>query len=135
MKNLQTVLCAVLLSITVSCGEHKPNIKELVDNFVDLECRAITLREKRFELANQMRFTQDTLLQTSNKADTSRLKSKLEAFNKEKEVTLQQSLSLADSIRIRLNDMMKNELSNETDKTTFNETLNKTLVEKGCLDK
>lgn len=136
MKNLQNLLCvAVLLSITVSCSEQKTNLNELVDNFADLECRAISLREKRFELASQMRFTQDTLLQTTNKADTLRLKAKLDAFNKEKELTLQQSLSLADSIRNRLNEIMKNELSNETDKTSFNEMLNNTLVAKGCLEK
>lgn len=135
MKNLKLLVCSVIVLITFSCQKHKPDIKQLADKFADLECRAISLREKRFELANQIRFTQDTLLQKHGKADTSKLKLKLKSYNKDKEVTLQQSLSLADSIRNRLNDIMKNQLINEPDKAAFNDMLNKTLQQKGCVEK
>ena len=135
MKNFKQLVCTVIVLITFSCRQHKTDIKELVEQFADLECRAISLREKRFALANQIRFTQDTLLQKTGKADTSTLKLKLDYYNNDKAVTLQHSLALADSIRSRLNDIMKNQLTNEADKTAFNDLLNKTLQQKGCVEK
>lgn len=95
----------------------------------------MALREKRFTLANQMRFTQDTLLQHRLTSDTTRLKNNLEKMNKEKVLLLQKSLMLADSIRIVMDGIMKDELKDEKDKTQFNEMLNAILKQKGCLDK
>lgn len=135
MKKLTFLLCCIIVVFIFSCQSDKTDIKELVDKFADLECRAITLREKRFELANQMRFTQDTLLQITNKADTSRFNLKLAYYNKDKEAVLQQSLSLADSIRTALNDLMKNKLTKENDKAAFNKMLNETLLHRGCIKK
>ena len=81
MKNLKTLLYALIVLFTFSCQKHKSDIKDLVNQFADLECRAIALREQRFDLANQMRFTQDTLLLTTGKGDTTRLKVKLDSFS------------------------------------------------------
>lgn len=135
MKNLKLLSLAVTVAFAFSCQSHKPDMQGMVDKFADLECRAMNLRQKRFDLANQLRFTQDTLLQTKNKADTSRLKLKLENFNKEKDVMLQQSLSLADSIHTALTDLMKNKLADQNDKATFDKMLNNTLLQRGCIKK
>lgn len=135
MKVLKFLLLLVVVSLAVSCKNEKTDIKALVDEFANLECRAMTLREQRFELANQLRFTQDSLLLKGNKADTIGLNLKLATLNKQKEAMLKQSLSLADSIRTTLTGLMKNQLVTENDKQTFNEMLNKTLVERGCIKK
>ncbi|MCW3111088.1 MAG: hypothetical protein JWQ09_5594 [Segetibacter sp.] len=135
MKDLKLLLLPVLVMFTISCQSRETDIKGMVDKFADLECRAMSLREKRFDLANQLRFTQDTLLQTTDKRDTTRLKLKLEFFNKEKDAMLQQSLSLADSIHNELSDLMKNKLANQNDKATFNQMLNNTLLQRGCIKK
>ena len=87
MKNL--IFLLLTLMVLGACSgktnnAETTNTKELVNKFADLECRAISLREKRFELANQLRFTQDTLLHTGIKRDTLRLKLKLDSFKKEK---------------------------------------------------
>jgi hypothetical protein len=118
-----------------SCKSEKKDIKGAVDKFADLECRAITLREKRFELANQIRFTEDTLTHPTANADTARLRLKLEGFNKEKETLLKESLSLADTIRLQLNDLMKNQLTDQKDKANFDQLLNATLEQRGCIEK
>ena len=117
------------------CSDKKLNVNELANQFADVECRAISLREKRFALANKLRFTQDTLTLRAGTADTIRLKGNLASFNKEKERLLQQSLSLADSIRVQLNDLMQNQLKNQQDKTAFNQSLNNALIARGCINK
>lgn len=136
MKNFKLFLLLFIVAASIfGCNNEKTDIKGLVDRFADLECRAMSLRERRFELANQLRFTQDTLLASTAVKDTLRLKLKLESFNKEKDILLQQSLSLADSIKNTLNDIMKNSLTKAEDKHAFNEALNQTLIEKGCIKK
>lgn len=130
MKHLKLNLFFLLVNLTYSCQRAKPDIKGIADNFADMECRAISLREKRFELANQIRFTQDSVLHNS---DSVKLKIKLAVFDQEKEGLLKQSQSLADSIRLKLNDLMKNQLKNEHDKAAFNQMLNEILLKRGCL--
>ena len=135
MKYRKLLQCAfIIVVILSSCQERKPDLKELVEDFAELECRAISLREKRFELANQIRFTQDSLSIHAGKADTTQFKSKLDSYNLVKNQVLQQSLSLADSIKVRLSDIMQNQLTEVSDKKMFNDMLNKTLEQKGCVD-
>lgn len=117
-----------------ACQEHSSDLKQLVDDFAKLECRAISLREKRFALANQIRFTQDSLALHTGKSDTLQYKLRLDQYNSEKNVVLQQSLSLADSIKRRLKEIMENELTQKDQKAKFDDLLNKTLQQKGCLD-
>jgi hypothetical protein len=133
MKNLKILFCTVSFLLAVSCEPAKTDVNAIVEEFSDLECRAIRLREQRFELANKMRFTQDTLLQVASKADTMHLHQNLTSFNKDKEIMLQQSLSLADSIKNKLSHLMKNELNNANDKKVFNELLHAMLIKKGCI--
>ncbi len=104
MKNLKLFFSPFILGCVVSCQQKQPDFKERVNKFADLECRAIGLREKRFALADRIRFTKDSLFQLTNKADTSTLHLKLETYNQDKEVMLQQSVSLADTIKNELND-------------------------------
>lgn len=135
MKNLTLFSIAIIVVSLFSCQSHKPDLKTAVDKFADLECRAMHLREKRFALANDIRFTQDTLLHSTDNADTTRLKLQIETFNKQKDVLLKQSLSLADTIHNELNDLMKNKLTNQSEKAGFDSMLNHTLQQRGCLAK
>jgi hypothetical protein len=135
MKKLQLLLLLTALLTAFSCKDEKTHVKVLVNKFADLECRAMMLREQRFELANQLRFTQDTLMQRSKQADTTRLQSRLIAFNQQKEAMLKHSLLLADSIHASLNDLMKNQLASKSQKQAFNEMLNETLLQRGCIKK
>lgn len=132
MKNLKLLSIFFIAASLFSCKSRMTDIKAMADQFADMECRAITLREQRFNLANDIRFTQDTLMHTKNTSDTMRLHLKLEAFDKQKEVTLKQSLSLADSIHTQLN-QMKEKLTDKNDRAKFEEMLNSNLQQRGCV--
>jgi len=99
-----------------------------------MECRAITLREQRFALANEIRFTQDTLIRANGNVDTARLQSKLGRLNMEKERMTQQSLQLADSIKQTLDSLMSHYLTQQQDKEQFNQLLNAKLKDMHCKD-
>lgn len=132
-SNIFYLACFILL--VVSCNTSKPDLNKMVNDFADLECRAILLREQRFALANQIRFTEDTLLQTKNAADTVRLRSNLATFAGQRETLTQHSLALSDTIRIVLDSLMQKHLPEKDDKEKFNEMLNSTLKDRGCVEK
>jgi hypothetical protein len=135
MKRVTIIFFAIIVVSVFGCKRNSKSLGIAVDRFAALECRAISLRERRFDLANQIRFTEDSLLEKSNKGDTVRLRIKLNDLNKEKEVVLKQSLSLADTIRMQLDDLKKNQLADEKDKADFDRLLNASLEKRGCLKK
>lgn len=133
MKRITVYFSCILLS--VSCKDNTPDIDKMADDFAGIECRAVALREKRFALANEIRFTQDTLLNKQHITDTSRLKIKLERLNQAKETILQTSLALADSIHKQLDSLMQHHLTDATLKSKFNTALNNTLQKRNCVEK
>lgn len=122
---------AFVLVCIVSCENKQAVLQKKAYEFASLECKAIKLREKRFALANEIRFTTDSIRQFSKATDTSQLHRKLELYNKNKETMLQQSLAVAQTIQHELSSLMKNELSDKNDRAYFNALLNKALIEKG----
>lgn len=121
--------------MTSACKNTGRDIKALAYKFADLECSTISLRKSRFQLADKIRFTQDTLLHLADNVQKARVESQLAVYNKEKDSMLQQSLLLADSIHQQLNYLMKNELTNEHDKASFDQMLNSRLQQQGCIEK
>jgi hypothetical protein len=126
-------IIALLISAPVfSCNQKKQdNLQSLANEFAEVECKAISIREQRFQLANTIRFTEDTLRQMKT-ADSSRLKQKLQVLNTEKQAILQRSLLLADSIHRHLDSLIANDLKDKADKEKFNNLLNVELEKKGC---
>ena len=56
-------LLAVLISVSsAGCGSDEQEVEALAERFAVMESRAIDLRERRFELADAIRFATDTLL-------------------------------------------------------------------------
>ena len=124
----------IFLTILTSCKNKKQDLNNMAGSFADIECRAMALREKRFALANQIRFTQDTLMHASKITDTARLKTNLKAYNFQKENILQISLNLADSIKHHLDSLMQNHLTTPDDKAQFNGLLKIALHERSCIE-
>ena len=123
----------ILLTAGGSCKPHRTDIGILVSGFADIECRAMRLRNSRFELANEIRFTEDTLMQTKNHSDSVRLKARLDSLNPEQEKIAELSRILADSIRINFDLLTKQHLANKEDTFNFNKQLNDTLRKRGCM--
>jgi hypothetical protein len=118
--------------IFLACKQTKQDdLLTIANQFADRECKAIHFREERFQLANNIRFTEDTLRQTKS-ADSSRLKQKLQQLNNEKQTILQKSLLLADTIHKQLDGLMANELKDKNRKEKFNALLNAELEKRGC---
>jgi hypothetical protein len=133
-ESIALLMSFIVLIFSCTSKHTQPSLDTMVNDFAQLECRAISLREQRFALANQIRFTQDTLVQFNDKADTARLKAMLNILNTKKEYTTKQSLLLADSIKYTLDSLMSHYLTTKEDKDKFNQLLNNTLANMHCKD-
>ena len=126
------VLLFLILLTVVSCnhpGGNNYNYYKM-NLFADRTCRAISIRQQRFALANKIRFTQDTIAETKNKSDSVRLKTELAIFAKQKAVLLKESLALADTIRRQLDSIMP--FTDKAAQKRFTAQLDSLLAKKGC---
>ena len=97
----------------------------------ELECRAISLRNQRFQLANTIRFAEDSILKNLT-ADSGKIKSELVLLQQQKESLLQRSLSLSDTIRKQLDSLEKNVFNGAESKQQFNDELQKAMSNLDC---
>jgi hypothetical protein len=120
-----------LLTICCACNEPTPaNHKAELEQLADKTCRAIDIRKQRFLLADNIRFTQDTLLRTKSKSDSDRLQGRLKLYLEQKPILLKQSLDLADTIRMELDNLLP--LTDKVAQDQFTKSLDSLLVLKGC---
>ncbi len=124
-------LFCIMISVLASCHSAESSIDEKVNQLAAMECRAITLREQRFALANNIRFTQDTLRQIRT-SDSLRLSRNLVSFDQEKEKLFGESSLLADSIRILQDSLRKFMLTTPEDQHRFDDMLRLKLEQMGC---
>jgi hypothetical protein len=115
-----------------ACNKPVPDNHKKLEQLADKTCRAIDYRKQRFSLANQIRFAEDTLMQTKSKIDSDRLNKRLAVLAKEKETVLEKSLSLSDSIRMQLDSLIP--YTNKDAQKRFTGELNRLLAQKGCND-
>jgi hypothetical protein len=101
-----------------------------VNELVDFECRAIHLRNRRFELADKIRFTQDTLLHTTG--DTIQLSKRLLVFNDQKKILLANSLALADSISKETREIQQQYLIDKEKEKAFFRLMEAELKKRDC---
>ncbi len=100
------------------------------EELITLHCRAIELRETRFEIADSLRFLNDSL---SNRVDTSfsmEMADQLKELYRRQEVVSQEGYALADTIRDRMTLVMK-EL-NPDQKRDFNDSVAVAVHRRGC---
>ena len=127
------ILSLLILAVFFFICCHQPDLLTgKAELMADLECKAITLREQRFTLANQIRFTQDTLLKPVSTQDSSRLEQKLFYLNSQKELLTNHSLLLADTIHNQLDSLRKFFFKKESDRTNFDQKLNELIAKRGC---
>ncbi len=125
-------LLAVLISVSsAGCGSDEQEVEALAERFAVMESRAIDLRERRFELADAIRFATDTLLGSADSIVKGRLRERLTTLEGEKQEVLAKSLSLADSLRSRLDSLMRNDLLTDERKQLFREKLEDALKKRG----
>lgn len=118
-------LCAlwILSAVLPGCASGPGDAD--VERLAEMEVRAITLREQRFALANEIRFTQDTLLRTdSGDARAAELEAKLKVFAARKDSLLVASLALADTIKQNLDSIIDPDRYSREEREAFNAQLN-----------
>lgn len=125
------IFLLLLVLTTVSCYRKPADDHKKMELLANRTCRAISIRQQRFALANQMRFAQDTLFKTKNKNDSARLKKELEKFSKQKNILLKESLALADTIRRQLDTIMP--FTDKPAQKRFTAELDSLLAKKGCM--
>jgi len=136
MRFLAFSTFTLILAVT-SCNINGGNSHKKFDvaseakRMAQVECKAIQLREQRFALADDIRFTQEKIMQLKGKGDTTQLSNKLSQLYKRKEVLLTASLQLADQIKHRLDSIMTNELNSPKERSEFSMQLN-SAMEQDC---
>lgn len=119
-------LCLALIAFP-GCSESGPDDTD-VATIADMEMRAITLREARFALANEIRYTQDTLLRTDSTApEAAALNERLQAMAVRKDSLTKASLALADTIKRSLSTIIDPKRYSQEERAEFNERLNEEL--------
>lgn len=127
------LLFCCLVVVVMSCNNPAPKNTGKdgrFDRLADRSCRAISIRQQRFALANQIRFATDTLATLKGKNDTMRLHNELQICLRQKDSLLKASLALADTIRMQLDSMMP--YSDKAAQKQFTAKLDSTLKARGC---
>lgn len=119
-----------MLFIFYSCHSSNTDYRNTLNFLASKTCEAISLKNERFALADKIRFMQDTLLSVKGNKKALILKDKLNVLLKHKSKILQQSLVLADIIRVKLDSL--NTLYNKAEMNSFNISIDSLLSKKGC---
>jgi hypothetical protein len=134
MKSFFLLTAFSAASFFFSCGTHsKAVIEKSVAQFADLECEAIQLRKQRFSLADEIRYTEDTLQRAPNETATAELRQKLALLNTQKLQLTNDSRAMAERIKEHIDSLMASVLKTGEEKEAFNTELTKVLKQKNCL--
>lgn len=127
---MKTLISFLLLITFLSCNRVPPDDDVKIRLLADHTCKAISIRRERFELADKIRFTQDTLAQVKNKNSATRLQNNLKLFMIRKAALMGASLRLADTIHRELDAMVP--YRDKAAQKRFNARLDSLLTERGC---
>ena len=122
----------VALAACVSEPE-KPSGIDPVQFMADLHCEAVSLRKARFELADKMRFMEDTLMQPST-SDSSKavLQFRLTDLEPYKDSVVTRSLDLAKVIKFKLDSLTERVFTEKSQREDFDTQLTVELARRGC---
>lgn len=129
--SLKILTVGILFVLVFSC-KNKVSLDSTINDFANTECRAMQLRSQRFKLADNIRFTQDSIIQKTQSGDTLQLHEKITKMYMEKELLFIQSSRLADSIKVQFDLIMSTDLTDKNKELAFNRKLDSILIIKGC---
>ncbi len=132
MKCLKSIGAFFLFSLLIVGCSNKQSIDGAINDIANIECRAMQLRNQRFKLADEIRFTQDTVIQLQQSGDTLLLHDRLIKMYQQKELLHTQSSQLADSIKVQMDVITTTFLSDKNMELDFNRKLDSILAIKGC---
>lgn len=125
-----------LVVLALAACEYEPRSKMSADPvqlMADLHCEAVSLRKARFELADEMRFMEDTLINPSITDSTKEvLEGKLAHLEPYKDSIVTRSLNLAKIIKFKLDSLMELEFTQQIQRDEFDARLTDELEKRGC---
>ena len=125
-------LLVISMLILFSCNNISSDKETMVKLLVNMECRAIELKNKRFQLADNIRYAQDTLLHFKSITDTDLIQIRLKNYDIQKQLIVNQSLTLADSIKLQMEIIMPRYFNTKKKEMEFNMLLDEALKKNGC---
>ena len=105
-------LAVVLLA---SCKDNRQTIEKGIASISEIQCRAVRLNDRRFELFEQIRLLE---------ADTIANKKAIDSLNTEAALIKKQSLESADTLRIKLADFLSSQKFSSEDRKYFDDQIN-----------
>ncbi len=132
---LELLLIIFVVAAFVACENEatKEVGEDPVQWMADLHCEAVSLRKARFELADKMRFIEDTLI-LPNTSDSTKavLQTQLNDLQPYKDSVVNRSLDLAKVIKFKLDSLIEQEFIETAQRKAFDAELAAELEKRGC---
>jgi hypothetical protein len=113
----------LLIIIHLASCKEQVDYDKLITEFADIQCRAIVLKDKRFQMADHLRSIEIDSIHKKKEIDSLKI-----AISEIKN----HSLVLADSIKVRLDDILTNKLSGHDEQKEFTDRLAVYIKANGC---
>lgn len=109
--------------VLLNACSNEPDIDAIAMEFSDIECRAITLKDKRFDLSEKLRAVEkDSIIK----------KYEIDSLNDVINVVKEESLAMADSIKARMEFLFEHQLRRQSDRIVFLEKLKEIITKRKC---
>ncbi|HLO56892.1 MAG TPA: hypothetical protein VK169_21540 [Saprospiraceae bacterium] len=113
----------LLIIIHLASCKEQVDYDKLITEFAYIQCRAIVLKDKRFQMADHLRSIEIDSIDKKKEIDSLKI-----AISEIKNT----SLVLADSIKVKLDDILTNKLSGHDEQKEFTDRLAAYIKANGC---
>ncbi|HMT69969.1 MAG TPA: hypothetical protein PKD16_07395 [Saprospiraceae bacterium] len=115
MALIHKIIIFLAVVLLASCKDNRQTIEKGIASISEIQCRAVRLNDRRFELFEQIRLLE---------ADTIANKKAIDSLNTEAALIKKQSLESADTLRIKLADFLSSQKFSSEDRKYFDDQIN-----------
>ncbi|HMT52099.1 MAG TPA: hypothetical protein PLC27_06020 [Saprospiraceae bacterium] len=115
MAIIHKIIIFLAVVLLASCKDNRQTIEKGIASISEIQCRAVRLNDRRFELFEQIRLLE---------ADTIANKKAIDSLNTEAALIKKQSLESADTLRIKLADFLSSQKFSSEDRKYFDDQIN-----------
>ncbi|MBP6540645.1 MAG: hypothetical protein KA234_09975, partial [Saprospiraceae bacterium] len=112
MALIHKIIIFLAVVLLASCKDNRQTIEKGIASISEIQCRAVRLNDRRFELFEQIRLLE---------ADTIANKKAIDSLNTEAALIKKQSLESADTLRIKLADFLSSQKFSSEDRKYFDD--------------
>ena len=115
MAIIHKIIIFLAVVLLASWKDNRQTIEKGIASISEIQCRAVRLNDRRFELFEQIRLLE---------ADTIANKKAIDSLNTEAALIKKQSLESADTLRIKLADFLSSQKFSSEDRKYFDDQIN-----------